>query len=463
MLGRLFAIGACVTSTRETNKRPGRPRDLAGGLLARQLAVILISAVMEQGRAFDDAISVSLSSRSFSEMDTRDRAFARLIASTVLRRHGELEQVIQQFLQKPLPDRRGRLSAILLAAAAQLIILDTPAHAAISLAVDQCRLDRDARRFDKLTNAVLRRVSEQGKQKLAEVDAVTANVPAWMLGRWRAAYGEDGARQIAQASLREAPLDLTVKPGSDVRDLDGLILPTGSVRLSGQGRIEDLPGYQDGTWWVQDAAAALPAKLLGDVSGLSVADLCAAPGGKTAQLAAAGARVTAVDASKARLRRVTTNLSRLKLEAELVSADASTWKPAEAFDAVLVDAPCTATGTIRRHPDILHLKRLDDIAALTKIQRPLLDNAAQLVKPGGLLVYCTCSLEPEECVEQLESFLARHQSFSREPIRPGECGIAPDWLTADGDLRTLPMHLALEKPELSGMDGFFAARLRRAG
>lgn len=456
-------IGAFVTSTREKTKKSGKPRELAGGLLARQLAVILISAVMDQGRAFDDAIAVSLSSRSFSDMDTRDRAFARLIAATVLRRHGELEQVLQQFLQKPLPDRRGRLKAILLAAAAQLIILETPAHAAISLAVDQCRLDRDARRFDKLTNAVLRRVSEQGKEKLADINGVSANIPDWMLERWQTAYGEDGAQLIARASLREAALDLTVKPGTDINDMGGLVLPTGSVRLSGQGRIEDLPGYRDGGWWVQDAAAALPAKLLGDVAGLRVADLCAAPGGKTAQLAAAGARVTAVDASKARLKRVTENLTRLRLEAELIAADASTWKPAEAFDAVLLDAPCTATGTIRRHPDILHLKRIDDIAALIETQRSILDNAAQLVKPDGLLVYCTCSLEPEEGVDQIAHFLARNPGFGREIIKAGECGIEPDWLTEDGDLRTLPTHLTVEKPELSGMDGFFAARLRRIG
>lgn len=446
---------------RDTEQRPKSTRPLASGLAARQLAVVLISAVMNERRSLDEALSVSQSSRTFADIEPRDRAFARLIAATVLRRHGELSAVVHTFLDKPLPERRGRLMPILMSGAAQLLLLGTPPHAAISQAVDQCRLDRDANRFDKLTNAVLRRVAEKGAGVLASLNAAELNVPVWLLKRWRATYGAETARDIAAASLQEAPLDLSLKSPSAANALEGLLLPTGSVRLAAHGRIEDLPGYHDGDWWVQDAAAALPARLLGDVAGLDVADLCAAPGGKTAELASAGARVTAVDVSTARLRRVEENLQRLKLEATLVAADATAWAPGKTFDAVLLDAPCTATGTIRRHPDILHLKLETDIAALAELQRRLLDNAARLVKAGGTLVYCSCSLEPEEGIAQIEDFLARRPEFTRSPLQAGEGKIATEWVTAKGDLRTLPTHLALEKPELSGMDGFFAARLRR--
>ena len=265
------------------------------------------------------------------------------------------------------------------------------------------------------------------------------DVPAWLFDRWVATYGEADARRIAEASLTEAPLDLSVKaePAAWAERLGGIVLPTGSVRLAAGGRIEDLDGYADGAWWVQDAAAALPARLLGPVAGRTVADLCAAPGGKTAELATAGAAVTAVDLAGARLARLAANLERLHLKADIVEADAATWEPGRTFDAVLLDAPCTATGTIRRHPDILRLKRPDDVAALAALQQRLLDNAVRLVKAGGTLVYGTCSLEPEEGSRQIERLLAREQQLVRAPITAGEAGIAADWITPEGDLRTL--------------------------
>jgi 16S rRNA (cytosine967-C5)-methyltransferase len=293
------------------------------------------------------------------------------------------------------------------------------------------------------------------------LDAVGLDIPAWMLERWSNAYGADAARRIAQASLTEAALDLTVEgdPALWAERLGGIVLPTGSVRLKGGGRIEDLAGYDEGAWWVQDAAAALPARLIGAVDGRDVADLCAAPGGKTAELAAAGARVTAVEQSAARLKRLGANLERLHLKADLIEADAATWAPGRTFDAVLLDAPCTATGTIRRHPDILRLKRPEDVAALSEQQKRLLENAVRLLKPGGTLVYCTCSLEPEEGVEQIANLLQREPRLARRPIALGECAIAPEWLTPAGDLRTLPYHLPNDKAELAGLDGFYAARL----
>ena len=264
--------------------------------------------------------------------------------------------------------------------------------------------------------------------------------------------------------MQEAALDLSVKddPAGWAARLGGHQLQTGSVRLLAPVRVEELPGFDDGRWWVQDAAAALPAQLLGDVAGHDIADLCAAPGGKTAQLASAGASVTAVDLSLARLDRLRQNLQRLHLDAELVHADAADWAPDRTFDGILLDAPCIATGTIRRHPDIPHLKRPTDIIRLAAIQARLLDHAFSLLRPGGRLIYCTCSLEPEEGPAQIAAFLARQTTALHHPIDAAEFGGDPDWITADGDLRTLPCHLPNAEPRLSGIDGVYAARLVRA-
>lgn len=441
---------------------------IADGLAARDVAASALFSVFVEKRAFDDVFAKVSEARSLAP---RDRGFARLIAATVLRHRGSLNAVIRSFLDKPLPENQGRLEPILLCAAAQLLFLRTPPHAAISLAVDQCRVDSAARRFDKLANAVLRRVSVEGDAILAELDPVKLNVPSWLLSRWQNSYGSDVAREIALASLTEAPLDLSIH--GDVRawaeTLGGTVLPTGSVRLAASGRIEDLPGYDDGAWWVQDAAAALPVKLFGDVRGKHVADLCAAPGGKTAQLAAGGARVTSVDKSPGRLNRLKGNLARLGMDAETAVADAAAFDPGLQYDAVLIDAPCTATGTIRRHPDILHLKRDDDIAALAAVQASILSRAAMLVKPGGTLVYCTCSLEPEEGRDQVAQFLAMHPEYARLPVTVsdlvGSSSVDQEgvksWISDEGDVRTLPHHLSDLPLGQTGMDGFFAARLIR--
>lgn len=453
------------TEDRERAKRPAARAGvdtMADGLAARDVAASALFSVFVESRAFDDAFAKAAEAR---RLTPRDRAFSRLIATTCLRQRGALNTVIGRFLEKPLPVNQGRLEPILLCAAAQLLILKTPPHAAISLAVDQCRVDKAAKRFDKLANAVLRKVATAGPEIFASMDSARLNVPAWLLARWTMTYGSDAARAIADASLREAPLDLTVKgdPAALAEKLSGVVLPTGSVRLHDAGRIEELADYASGDWWVQDAAAALPVKLFGDLRGRDAVDLCAAPGGKTAQLAMLGARVTAVDKSPGRLKRLAANLARLGLTAEQVVADAAAYNPGRLFDAVLIDSPCTATGTIRRHPDILYLKRPDDVAALAALQSTLLDNAAALVKPGGTLVYCTCSLEPEEGAAQIERFVSAHPEFARRAVTAAELvgegvDVAESWLTADGDLRTLPIHLE----SAGGMDGFYAARLIRA-
>jgi 16S rRNA (cytosine967-C5)-methyltransferase len=430
-------------------------------LPARDVAVSALFSVLVEKRPFDEAFANAAATR---DLAPRDRAFARLVATTALRHRGALQAVLSTYLAKPLPEHLGRLEQILLAAAAQLLLLQTPPHAAISLAVDQCRGDRVGRRFGNLVNAVLRRASESGAGRLASLDNVALTFPDWLLARWNRAYGPAEARQIARASLSEPALDITVKCDAArwAERLGGLLLPTGSVRCANLGRVEDLDGYDEGAWWVQDAAAALPVMLFGDVAGLSVLDLCAAPGGKTAQLAAAGARVTAVDKSAGRLARLKDNLHRLGLAADMVVGDAQTYVSDATFDAVLLDVPCTATGTIRRHPDILYLKRPEDVGALAALQATILKQAARLVRPGGTLVYCTCSLEPEECEDQIAQFLAAHRDFSRRAMLIDEATIPLPWRTADGDLRTLPSHLADLPEELRGLDGFYAAALVKA-
>ena len=424
------------------------------GLQARQLAVYLLKAVLRDKQPFDDAFAATSAKTAFADLEFRDRAFARAIAATSLRRLGQIEDLLRRFIEKPLAAESFEARFILIAATAQLVFMEVAPHAAISRAVDQAKASRTAHRYAGLVNAVLRKVSANAAAILAQQDAATLNTPAWLFQRWGAHYGEDTARKIAAAHLEEPPLDLSVKAdaGAWAARLSGALLPWGTVRVSVKGRIEDIDCYAEGAWWVQDAAAALPALLLGDVSGKRVADLCAAPGGKTAQLAARGAHVTAVDLSASRLRRLKENLARLNLSAGVVQAHADEWTSPEPFDAVLLDAPCSATGTIRRNPDIPYLKFAADIATLAAVQARLLTHALTLLKPGGHLVYSTCSLEPEEGEAQIQKLLAAHAEMALAPIRADELGVPPEIVTPAGMLRTLPF-------QAGGMDGFFAARL----
>jgi 16S rRNA (cytosine967-C5)-methyltransferase len=437
-------------------------REHGVGLPARRAAVSLLTCVLRERQPLDDALVNSPASREMISMAERDRGLARAIASTVLRHKGQLDAVLDSFIDKKLPKRSGPLREILLSAACQLLFLNTPAHAAIDLAVRQCKQDRNARHFDRLANAVLRRVSEKGQAIVKEQDAPVLNTPDWLWTRWVKVYGEEKARRIANAHAQGAALDLTVKkdPQEWAQKLGGIALDTGSVRLDGPGRIENLAGFEDGSWWVQDAAAALPARLLGDVTGKRVADLCSAPGGKSAQLAVAGALVTSVDSSKRRMERFKENMARLNLDITRVVHDAALWSPDEKFEAVLLDAPCTGTGTLRRHPDIAHLKNLRDLKELVTLQARLLDHAVTLVRPGGSLVYCTCSLEPEEGADQIARIVEENPYVHVEPIRADEVFGHESWLTEQGYLSTLPYDLEIEDSKMAGMDGFFAARLR---
>lgn len=439
-----------------------KAREFGVGLPARRAAAGLLHAVLADGQPLDDALVNSTASRIMISMAARDRALARAIASTSLRRKGQIDDVLKHFLDRPLPKKSGMLREILLSGACQILFLDTPNHATIDLAVTLTKQTRQTRHFDKLVNAVLRRVAEKGPDIIAKQDAAQLNTPPWLWERWSNIYGTQTAERIAAAHMGEAALDLSVKSEAEewARKFNGLVTPTGSVRLKAGGRVDDMEGFSDGDWWVQDAAAALPAQLLGMLNGKDVADLCAAPGGKTAQLVMAGAHVTAVDSSSARLERLRENLARLKLDAGVVAADAGNWMPGKQFDAVLLDAPCTGTGTLRRHPDIALLKKPKDLEELTGIQARLLAHAATLVRPGGTLLYCTCSLEPEEGENQIARLLEDNPHIKPDRIKPEEIGGNDTWLNGMGQLRTLPFLLEFEDRALSGIDGFFAARLQ---
>jgi len=428
-------------------------------LAVRRAAAQVLDGVLRRSRPLDEQLEEVLHGNSFPD---RDRALLRRLAATVLRRLGTLRQVLATYLNSGFPADAPRVEPALLLGAAQIFWLEVPDHAAVDLSVRLVQEDRKAARYAGLVNAVLRRITREGATLLAALDAVTLDTPGWLMDRWVAVYGASRARAIARANGAEAALDLTVKSNPEMwaERLGGSVLPSGSVRLLPHGAVSSLPGYTEGEWWVQDAAAALPARLLGDARGLRVADLCAAPGGKTAQLANTGAQVTAVDRSERRMARLRQNLDRLGLTAESVLADATEWQ-AEPFDAVLVDAPCSSTGTIRRHPDVPWLKRQEDLQKFTALQRRLLDRAVGLTKPGGTIVYCTCSLEPEEGVEVVNALLHRDPTVRRAPITADDVGGVSELLTADCDLRSLPCHLPHPDPHMSGLDGFYAARLRR--
>ena len=434
----------------------------APGLAARRVAADVLEGVLRAHRPLDEQWEGPHAHPGLASLADRDRSLVRMLVATVLRRLGTLRHLLKLYLSQGLPKDAPRVETALLLGAAQILWLDVPDHAAVDLSVRLVQADRRAARYPGLINAVLRRVAREGRDDLLSLPAAP-DIPAWLLGRWRAHYGDAVAEAIARAAGEPPALDLTVKadPEEWAARLRGIVLPTGTVRTVAHGPVSRLPGYDEGGWWVQDAAAALPARLLGEICGKAVADLCAAPGGKAAQLALAGAQVTAVDRARDRLARVGTNFARLRLAAEFVEADAARWDHPP-FDAVLLDAPCLSTGTIRRHPDIPLLKGEADLVPLADLQRRLLDRAVELTRPGGTLVYCTCSLEPEEGEMQAAALLARDDRVRRRPVDPAEVSGLSEFVTREGDLRTLPCQLPNEEnPRLGGLDGFFAARFER--
>jgi len=417
------------------------------GLPARRAALAILSGVLQKRRPLDAGLD------QLAGLAVRDAGFARALASETLRNMGALDAVLRKFMAKPLaPHKAGTASEILLLGACELLILKVAPHAAVDAANELAAKDSKAVHFKPLINAVLRKVAKEGEAVLSGLDRERLSTPDWLWSRWTAQYGAGTARVIARAHQQAAPVDIVLKSPAAIfppsEELFGAVR-----RLSDSGRIDELPGFAEGDWWVQDAAATLPALLLGDVAGQSVIDLCAAPGGKTLQLAARGANVIAVEIDAARAERIRENLTRTKLNADIVQADARDFEGSAPF--VLIDAPCTATGTIRRHPDLPWIKGAADVTVSAGAAYEILESGARMVAPGGTLVFAVCSLEREEGEEQIAAFLSGHPEFSRLPITASEVFGHEDWITPDGDLRTLPCYLP------GGMDGFYAARLRR--
>lgn len=418
------------------------------GLPARRAALDILTASLGRRAGLDDA----LARPAFGQLEPRDRAFAMALAMATLRRLGAIDRALDAKLAKAPPDA---VRNILRLGVAQAFLLDTPAFAAVTTSVDLAASQGGTRPFKGLVNAVLRGLLREPPV----LDDPEALCPPWLYTRWTAAYGQEVADAIARTIGEEPATDLTPKaPGAAdnfIAELEADILPGGTLRTARKGDVAAWPGYGDGVWWVQDASAAIPARLLDAKAGEQILDFCAAPGGKTMQLAATGADVVAVDRSAARLARVSENLARTGLSAEIVAAEAGAWSDERQFDAVLLDAPCSATGTFRRQPDVLWAARPGDIAALASVQSRLLDSAAKRTKQGGRLVYCVCSLEPEEGEAQVAAFLTRHPDFTLAPIVAGEGGAPAESLLADGTLRLLPHQRA------GGQDGFYVARFVR--
>jgi 16S rRNA (cytosine967-C5)-methyltransferase len=422
----------------------------ANGLPARRAALSLVDAALARRGGFEEAMNTP----PFSQLTGSDRAFARNLASTTLRGLGRIDHLLNARLKSPPPPAA---LALLRLGAAQILFGLAPAFAAVSTTVDLADQYPSTQRFKGLINAILRGLDRDGGARLAQDLPATLNAPDWLVARWRAAFGEAQAAALCARIAETPPTDVTPKrpelAAAVAAALGGVVLATGSVRVTRRGDVAEWPGYEDGTWWVQDASATLPARLLAVSAGETALDMCAAPGGKTLQLAAAGALVTAVDRSARRLQRVEENLNRTQLEAERVTADVSKFSDdGRTFDAVLLDAPCSATGTFRRHPDVLWGARPADIAKLADVQSRLLDAAARLTSPGGRLVYSVCSLEPEEGEAQAEAFLRRHPGFQRGQATPDSLGLSPETQGRPGEFRLLPGSLTPE----GGQDGFFA-------
>ena len=452
---------------RSRNRPAAAARDTdeaAPGLAARKAAAKLLAVVIDTATSLDGLTDHDNGHPQYRALDMRDRSLVRAILTTALRFRVTIGKLLARRLEKPLPPKATALSHILHVAAAQILFLDIPDSAAVDLAVTHAKSDPRTSRFSGLVNGVLRSLARAKDAELAPMLDITADAPSWFAERLTAAYGEDKAGKILAAHRVEAPVDFTVKSDPELwaERLGGIVLPTGTVRVERLAAgVTDLPGFAEGHWWVQDAAASLPARLFGDIAGLSVADLCAAPGGKTAQLILAGAEVTAIDASKNRLARLALNLERLGLPAKLVQADIIDFKPEKLFDAVLLDAPCSSTGTIRRHPDVQWTKSPADIEKLAALQAKMLAAAVLLVKPGGRIVFSNCSLDPMEGEALHAGFLAAGKGVSDDPVRPGEIAGTDEFLTTRGTLRTTPADMDMGSPGVSGLDGFFAARLQR--
>lgn len=428
----------------------------------------MIAAVLDDG----EPLEYLMDRTNDDPMPANDRALARAITATTLRRKGQIDTILTHLMEKPLGKRGGPAMHILRIATAQILFMEVADHASVSLAMDMAKADHKARHFARLINGVLRTMAREKAALLATLKPRDI-LPVWIAESWDKSYGAPVCDAMAEALSHEPYLDIQTKGDAAkwAEKLGGTLLCNGTIRQQSRGMVTALPGFEEGAWWVQDMAASLAASLLGDVSGREVADLCAAPGGKSAYLAARGARVTAVDISNERLKLLDANLKRLNLAANIVSADIEKWTPERRFDAVLLDAPCSATGTARKHPDVLWLKNPERVERLATIQRRLLQRVVRFLKPGGMLVFCTCSLQWEEG-EAILDFVKREKlPLEIMPVTPDEIGGLHEIIRADGTIRTRPDHrpqvddrLPLENdPLCAGLDGFFMVRFRTTG
>lgn len=445
----------------ENSENKGEEATSGNDLAARMCALHLLSRVINKRTALDIALD---SSDEFAALPVRDRAFTRMLLTTTIRRLGQIDDLIAFAQDRPDAMKTDVVLNILRLGVTQLFFMDVPDHAAVDTSVRLAE-EKGMPRQKGFVNAILRKLGRDGAARITKQDAARLNTPDWLLKLWVEDYGLTQAAEIAQANMTEAPLDITVK---DIADrpywgnvLQASELSTGTLRRVLGGNIREMEGFDDGKWWIQDAAAALPAQLFGDVNGEHVIDMCAAPGGKTLQLAAMGATVTAIDRSAKRLKRLEENLERMSLKERVTIeiSDAAAWKSIEPPQRILLDAPCSATGTIRRHPDTGYLKSPKDIEGLVSIQERLLNHAGGMLGVGGVLIYCTCSLQKAEAEHQIEKFLSAHSNFARIPITSEEIGKYDELIDDNGDLRILPSHLAGQ----GGLDGFFVSRVTRVG
>lgn len=435
------------------------------GLSSRQAASKLLSAIIDKKTSMDGLLDLKGGNPAYLDLSDQDRLLVKAILLSTLRNYQIIEKFLDHLLEKPLPTGAVSLRHILRIGAAQILYLDVPDHSAVDLAVEQANIDPRNRRFANLVNAILRRMAREKDKMLPKLGEKTAMLPDWYAKKLSKSYGFNRARKMMQLMSQPAPIDITVKSDADLwaQKLGGTKLTDWSVRLDKlDGPLQSLEGFEDGDWWVQDLAASLPARLFGDLNGKRMIDLCAAPGGKTAQLILAGAEVTALDRSKSRLNRLNENLDRLKLSAHTEISRMEKYQTEDLFDMALLDAPCSSTGTIRRHPDVVWTKNEEDIAYLAGVQKGLLDHAITLLKPGGLIVFSNCSLEPEEGEDMVAQYAADHQDkVELEPIDPALCPGFESAITENGFIRTTPDFSLNEDDRLQGADGFFAAKLRK--
>ena len=453
-------------STSHSQNNPSHPSGQnREGFEARRIAAHILGLVVDEGLSLAALCDNVSGNAQFRALNSKDRAMVRAIITTALRNRGAILVVMKKMMDRPEPKRARDLTHILHLAAAQILFMELPDSAAVNLAVAAIAANRNTQRFKNFANAVLRRIGREKEELLEKTVKQAPLFPNWLGKQIRQDFGRQNLRDIEAMVLLEPYLDISLQKHLSAdewaKKLEANTLITGSLRLTASTPVNKLDGYRDGAWWVQNAAAAIPASLLGDVKGLNIADLCAAPGGKAAQLASAGANVTVVDNSETRLKRLVENFERLELEANVVCADVLEWTPGRKFDCVLLDAPCTSTGTMRRHPDVIWSKNEKEVNDLAALQYLMLEKAIELTKSGGTIIFVTCSIAKAEGEDVFAKTLKNNKQVKCVPVTKEEVGGLEEVINGQGAVRCLPNHMPLEPKRLGGLDGFFTGRLRK--